>query len=311
MLTRPHRRVTTLSVLGTVIAAAALGALAATPAHAEGGCKDGRLVCVGVDTPGSPGTTTPSGDTSGSGPAPGCTWGAMTVQCSLPGKGFFYQGCYYTAAAAPAPDDPVWQTSGKSPGDTSGGFYNPTYCLPGEEGVQGNLRWLPIPAAATMTPEELARRALSKLRLLPPPMHLTPGPGKTGLVSLPVWLWVDANANTWGPASDTDADGPLSLTLTAAVERIVWDMGDGDTVTCTTPGVPYDPAYGDRMSPECGYAYQHISKGQPNDAFTVTATTHWKVTWTASTGATGTIPGVTRTSTVGDIRVGELQVVNT
>jgi hypothetical protein len=35
-----------------------------------------------------------------------------------------------------------------------------------------------------MTPEELARRALSKLGLLPPPMHLTLGPDKTGSVSL-------------------------------------------------------------------------------------------------------------------------------
>jgi transposase len=32
------------------------------------------------------------------------------------------------------------------------------------------------------------------------------------------------------------------------------------------------PAYNDQKSPECGYAHQHISKGRPNDAFTVTAT---------------------------------------
>lgn len=298
--------------MSVVLAAVLLGGLAAPAAHAEGSCDGDNFVCWDVTTPSSPGDTNPAGNTSdgSGGAAPGCSWESMTVACSMPGKGFFYQGCYYTAASPPAADDPAWQTSGKSPGDTSGGFYNPTFCLAGAEGMQGNLRWLPIPTAATMTPEELARRALSKLRLLPPPMHLTPGPGKTGLVSLPVWLWVDANANTWGPASDTDTDGPLSVTLTALVERIVWDMGDGDTVTCTSPGVPYDPAYGDRMSPECGYAYQHISKGQPGDAFTVTATTSWKVTWTANTGATGSIPGVTRTATVGDIRVGELQVVN-
>ncbi|MGW0664605.1 hypothetical protein [Streptodolium elevatio] len=306
---RPRRSGTATAALGALIAAVVLGGLAAAPAHAEGDCKEGRLVCIGVDTPGSSGTDTPAGNTSGgTGAAPGCTWGAMTVQCSLPGRGFFYQGCYYTAAT-PAAED--WQRAGRSQGDTSGGFYNPTFCLTGEEGVMGNLQWLPIPSAATMTPEELARHALSQVRLLPPPMHLTPGPGRTGLVSLPVWLWVDANPNTWGPISHTATDGPLSVTLTATVERIVWDMGDGGTVTCTTPGVPYSPAYNDQPSPECGHAYQHTSKGQPGEAFTVTATTHWAVTWTATTGASGAIPGVSRTGTVGDIRVGELQVVNT
>jgi hypothetical protein len=132
-------------------------------------------------------------------------------------------------------------------------------------------------------------------------LHLTPGPGKTGLVGLPTWLWVDATPASWGPATATAAVPGLSVTATAVVDRITWTMGDGATVTCTSPGAPYTPARGALSSPDCGHTY--VRPG----VYTVTASTHWSVTW-ARGGQTGTLEA-TRTTSVGDIRTGEMQAL--
>jgi hypothetical protein len=301
-------------VLRRIAAVAALACLVALvpgagTASADEDCKDGSTICVGVGTPGHDPSGTPGGSHDNGGGAPTCSYQGEVVPCSLPDRGFFQGECYWQGATQPPPDDPAWALWGKTPGDTTGAFYTPTLCL-GQGGMLGHPQWLNIPPEATLSPEELARRALAKARLDPPTLHLTPGPGKEGLVSLPVWLWIDANPNTWGPLQASDSDGPLAVTITASVDRVEWSMGDGGAVTCTSPGSMYDISFKDRTSPDCGYAYPRISKGQPGDAYTVTATTFWSVKWSSNTGRTGTIPGTSRTSTVGDIHVGEMQVVN-
>lgn len=156
--------------------------------------------------------------------------------------------------------------------------------------------------AAPPTPDDLGARAASRIPLDAPTLHLTPGPGRTGLVGLPTWLWVDPTPAAWGPATATAAVPGLSVTATAAVDRITWTMGDGTTVTCTTPGTPYAPSRGARPSPDCGHTYTRPG------IHTVTATTHWAITWTGG-GQTGTLTA-TRTTTVGDIRVGEMQALS-
>ncbi|MFI6985867.1 PKD domain-containing protein [Embleya sp. NPDC050154] len=157
---------------------------------------------------------------------------------------------------------------------------------------------LPGGAPPPPTPAELGARASAQIPLDAPTVHLTPGPGKTGLVGLPTWLWVDATPATWGPATATAAVPGLSVTATAVVDRITWTMGDGAVVTCTTPGTPARSA---QPSPDCGHTYTRPG------VHTVTATTHWTVTW-AGGGQTGTL-GATRTTAVGDIRAGEMQAL--
>ncbi|MFI6985865.1 ATP/GTP-binding protein [Embleya sp. NPDC050154] len=151
------------------------------------------------------------------------------------------------------------------------------------------------------TPAELGAQASAQIPLDAPAVHLTPGPGKTGLVGLPTWLWVDATPAAWGPATATAAVPGLSVTATARVDRITWTMGDGAVVTCTTPGTPYSPARGAHPSPDCGHTYTRPG------VHVVTATTHWSITW-AGGGQTGTL-AATRTTTVGDIRAGEMQAL--
>lgn len=101
----------------------------------------------------------------------------------------------------------------------------------------------------------------------------------------------------------------VSVTATAAVATISYDMGDGTTITCKGMGTPYDPSYGDQPSPDCGHTYTTTSAGQPGSAFTITATSTWTVHWVSTDGQQGDFtvePG----AGVATLRVGEVQVVN-
>ncbi|MEU2514510.1 ATP/GTP-binding protein [Streptomyces syringium] len=156
------------------------------------------------------------------------------------------------------------------------------------------------------TAAELAQQAFNKMKLAAPKVGSAPPPGSKGLIGMPVWMWVERSATTWGPQSATAAAGGLSVTATAKVTGIGWNMGDGHTVNCTSPGTPYSPGFGKKDSPDCGYRYTKVPAG---GEYSITATTTWVVTWTATNGETGTLPNQTRTAQT-TARVGELQVVN-
>jgi hypothetical protein len=136
-----------------------------------------------------------------------------------------------------------------------------------------------------------------------------PKPGRIGLVGMPTWMWVaQPSANTWGPITRTASAGGVTVTATAKVSKVVWSMGDGSSVTCTSPGTPYQDSYGKRSSPECGHTYTRTSLGQPGDAYHVSATSYWVVTW-AGGGQTGIIDLDFTANT--QIKVGEMQVLVT
>ena len=97
----------------------------------------------------------------------------------------------------------------------------------------------------------------------------------------------------------------------AEPERVVWNMGDGQQVTCTGPGTAYDSTrdyFG--QHPDCGYVYRRSSAGYPGDVVSVTATINFHVTWSAS-GAPGggDLGTVSRTSAPVAVRVNEIQTV--
>jgi hypothetical protein len=71
------------------------------------------------------------------------------------------------------------------------------------------------------------------------------------------------------------------------VDRIDWDLGDGNSVTCQTPGTPWTPSHGLEPSPDCGHTYLRESGALPGGAFRVTATSYWVVEWEGA-GQTGT-----------------------
>ncbi len=148
-------------------------------------------------------------------------------------------------------------------------------------------------------PERLARSLLAQVELKPISIGLVPkDPDVMGLVGLPVWLWVDEpSRTTWGPA--TIAAGGVSLTAT--VDSVTWDMGDGTTVRCGK-GTVWKRGSGAKASPTCGHTYEEQGR------YTIRARSHWVARWSGY-GQSGTIP--VTLSSVRQLDVGEVQVIVT
>jgi hypothetical protein len=248
----------------------------------------GAECTVVVGTPGSPGGGG-GGSVSDCVPDLGCLDAA---------------GCFEKFAEPQPPnDDPVWE------GHTDGAIFTVT-CLQsnGPLGVSltiVSLVWRPT-AAVGPAPAVLAAQAINRIGIRGPEIGVAPSTGGSGLVGLPVWLWTAVTPTTWGPASATAAVPGLSVTATARAERIVWDMGDGHSVTCDNPGTPYRPEFGNSASPDCGYRYTRTSRDEPGGRFTITGTTTWRVDWSGG-GSSGSLTTTRDTSVT--VQINELQVV--
>ncbi|MFJ2938000.1 ATP/GTP-binding protein [Streptomyces sp. NPDC087219] len=162
------------------------------------------------------------------------------------------------------------------------------------------------PTVSAVDPAVLAQQAIDQMILRGPDIGIVPKPEGMGLVGMPVYLWTERGPETYGPNVASASAGGITVTATAKVARIVWQMGDGKTVTCTTPGTPYKPAYGTKSSPDCGHRYAKPSTAGAG-TYHVVATSTWTIDWQATTGQSGQL-AQTRQSAV-DIRVSELQAV--
>src|SRR4051794_30825225 len=118
--------------------------------------------------------------------------------------------------------------------------------------------WLDEPPS--VDPGGLALDILAELQLQKIRIGITPEQGKTGLLGLPTYLWVDnAGPRTLGPITDSDTQGNVTVTLTAKVDHVTWTLGDGTTITCTGAGTPYQDSFGAAPSPTCGHIYRKPS----------------------------------------------------
>lgn len=288
--------------------------LAMVPAASGVSCPPQAHVCiVDVSTPGGPGNASGSGNAAAGGregedvPCVVAATGEQ-VPCHEPAFGWLdaADGCYYRIVEPPPPDGPYWE--GHYP---DGAIYLAT-CINGPRGIPGsNGGWVwraapPAGSGPTITPAQLAQQAVEQLALTGPAIRMTIEGDEMGIVGIPLWLWTEVGPATWGPASATASVPGLSVTATATARQIVWEMGDGRSVTCRSPGTPYYT--GGVTSPTCQHIYEQTSAGQPNEAFPVTATTTWDVAW-AGGGDSGSLT-VTRSST-SSVRIGEVQVLVT
>lgn len=150
-----------------------------------------------------------------------------------------------------------------------------------------------------VNPGQLARSLLDEMNLTPIDIGITPkGPDAMALVGLPVWLWVDDPSSTsWGPKT-ISAGG---VTMTAKAHKVVWDTGDGDTVSCGK-GTEWHYGVGEEPSPTCGHTYSKQGR------YTVEATSYWTADWSGY-GQSGSFAfELTRSQ---GLDVGELQVIVT
>lgn len=129
-------------------------------------------------------------------------------------------------------------------------------------------------------------------------------------VGVPMWLWVDQGPTTYGPNAASATAGGVTVTATAKVSSIKWDLGDGSApVTCNGPGTAYKAEYGMKESPDCGHLFRTTSTGKTGGKFHGTATSTWQVTWQVNgAGENGTFTEVRESDFA--VAVGELKVLD-
>ena len=144
--------------------------------------------------------------------------------------------------------------------------------------------------------DALARQAYDEVPLGFPVPVTSPGLDVDQITGLPTWLWLEPDS--WSePSARAEIPG-FWVEVTAHPERVVWVMGDGETVTCDGPGTPYDPAVDDdAQTTDCSHVYQHTSVGEPDGRYAASVTIEWSVDWESSTGATGVLADGSRTTT--------------
>lgn len=158
------------------------------------------------------------------------------------------------------------------------------------------------PFSGLLAAERAAELAVERLPLTTPVIGRNPPADQ--LVGVPTWLWVDTH---WAPAEVSASVTGVTATVVAEPVSVVWDPGDGSELTCVGPGRPYRPDAGDHTG-SCRHVYRWPSTSVPGGAHELRATVTYRVTWRATTGETGDLGTVTRTSAV-PVRVVEVQAV--
>ena len=135
------------------------------------------------------------------------------------------------------------------------------------------------PGAVTVAvdPAVIAQQAIQQLGLGSPSIEMAPPDGSPQLVGVATWLWVDPGA--WRTLTASATAGPVTVTATASPSKVVWEMGDGTSVTCDGPGTPYSSSDPEATT-DCSYTWPEAGN------YAVSATVYWSVTWTAA-GAPG------------------------
>lgn len=292
-----------LRTLALVVALIAASALPAAADGAGGVVLDEYAVVITVEVSGSQGSGGSSGGGSGDGPTGCYSAGGAEIPCFQWGVAWRPDlECYARVKPVQPPlTDAVW--GGREDGVI-------LECRIGTE-AGWNTSWDIWTATAVLPappdPAVLAARAVERMQLTGIRMGTFPeqaerAPSDLGYVGWNVWMWVDdPTPSSWGPITRSVSERGYTVTATGHVDKVVWDMGNGDTVTCQL-GKPWISIWvHNEESPDCGYLYQRDGE------YTVSATTYWVVNW-SGIGQTGTITAQLTQS--GTLRIAEVQVVN-
>jgi hypothetical protein len=195
--------------------------------------------------------------------------------------------------------------SGPPKGQEPGAWYRKV-CIDANGQSSATVVWV---RDRSVDPAELAEQASDRAPIPLPDVHLNPPESGEQIVNLATWMWVEPSQ--WQPVSATASAGGVTVTAVATPQSVRWDMGNGDAVTCTGAGTPYDANRpSSEQQTDCSYVYRRSSASAPNGAFTAKATSTWHVTWTAAGAAGGgDLGNVSRTTTF-NVRVAEIEAVN-
>jgi len=307
-------------VLAAIVVAVGF-CLAVVPAAVAGDngppdCPDGTVpsnpgggwICIPVVTPGDPGD--PGGGDPGDG-GTGCHDElGKEIPCTITAGGYDQvwfgppRNCYAWRVDPPPPaGNPAWE--GHDPSEGNIYTCDVTACAL-DPGCAG---WF-VPGNATPPdPRVLAQRALDRMKLATPKIHMAPQPPLMTYVGLETWLWMDAGQ--WSDLSLTVSAGPTSVTVVAKPVKATWDLTAGST-TCTSAGRPWVKGMSSAAQTDCSYTFQKVSDFEPDGQFKVTSTLTYQVDWVCSGACivgTGTLGQVDGLPGVSAIRVGERQTV--
>ena len=246
----------------------AMGLLSAFPAFAGGiaGYGNGSISDGGI-------TATAASLFSGSSwsdpPATGDQASGGSGQSSVPPP-----SCYYVPASASV-------AASLGAGGPGPGTWYTWYCT-SPTGFLNDPRpaiWVPAgsaPGAAPSVPA-LLQQAIDQAALVDPTIVLNP-PGEQ-VVNLASWLAV--SPNQWSAVVASATAGGVTTSVTATPETVLWNLGDGDSITCPGPGVLYnqnEPA--SDQSTYCSYTWPESSAGAQGGVFQVEATIEYQVATT-------------------------------
>jgi hypothetical protein len=234
-----------------------------------------RGYCIEWDVP-TPGTPdTPGG--SGGGPPPECYWVNLGYDIDDP---TIYGD--FGLDRPPEGVDVVWQSWECADGRTT-----------------FNFRWV-----IAATPGTLATIARGRLvgELPQPVVESSPPAGTASIIGVPVFVAV---VNWTGVVTETECAGGLCVTVTAT-PQLTFRPGEpgAQTVQCAGSGTRFTASAG---TPEtqadapgaCSWTYttRTGANGRPS-AWPGQASVSWSISWTATTGASGALAAVTRSTDV-------------
>ncbi|MEU6324934.1 ATP/GTP-binding protein [Streptomyces sp. NPDC047009] len=275
----------------------ALAVLLAPAAHADGGgtgigtgdCQAATLyvrVCAedNSTTPGSGRRSNAGASSTGDSDGPECTYTRLNPQ--------------------PPPDNYYWKGHQSQKGAVYG-----VNCPDGRGAWTVFVPEGRAPAAPQIDPTVVAQRAVDSMKLVGPKVA-SPRAAGTYVVGMPMWMWVEPSPTTYGPSTATATAGGVTVSATAKVARVSWDMGDGSPpVVCNGPGTKYTAGMGKAVSPDCGHVYTATSPSA-DGRFRGMATATWTVDWQVigATGDTGQLTEIRETPFTAEIH--EAQTLN-
>ena len=154
--------------------------------------------------------------------------------------------------------------------------------------------WVPVLPPSSVVPEYRD----DIIRMIPETLPVWSPLMPTQYVSYPTYVWLEK-------AKTVDIVLPVlipsvSATMTAKVGKVVFNPGiDADAVTCA--GVPL-------KRKDCAYTYRQTSKDEPNLRYQASVSVTWDISWTASTGESGTLAPFVATADM-PIAVAKIQAV--
>jgi len=267
-------RIAVIAAAAVVAFPSALSAQAAEPGECIRRDPQGYCLEWDVTTPGTPGT--PGG--SGGGPAPECYW--VTIDDELPEDPTIFVD--FGLEEPPEGVPILWQSWECADGRTT-----------------FNFRWV-----IAATPGTLASIARGRLvgELPQPVVETSPAAGTASIIGVPVFVAV---VNWTGVVTESECAGGLCVTVTAT-PQLTFRPGEPDaqTVQCSGSGTRFTPSAGtpeaQASSPgACTWTYttRTGANGRPS-AWPGQASVSWTISWTATTGASGSLAAVTRSTDV-------------